>query len=161
MEAVQKWGPVMSGPKKNQARLFRRIFTPHSKKSTPTSQFALQFEIWHTPFLAVKVHIGRGVKKNSGWRGPKMGSAAGYVTDTITRIRRQCLAQIIIKNPKNIMQFQAKFDEKREFAVKQNELEKMKGNEKKYIFKNTMPPIQKYKSIYITTWSTLKSMIIY
>ena len=59
------------------------------------------------------------------------------------------------------MQFQAKFDEKREFAVKQNELEKMKGNEKKYIFKNTMPPIQKYKSIYITTWSTLKSMIIY
>ena len=63
-------GPKMGSggvrTKKNQVGLFRRIFTPHSKKSTPTSQFALQFEIWHTPFLAVKVHIGRGFRKISG-----------------------------------------------------------------------------------------------
>ena len=48
---------------------FRRIFTPHipkKKKSTPKSQLALYFEIWHTHFWAVKVHIGRGLRKISG-----------------------------------------------------------------------------------------------
>ena len=39
---------------------------PHSKTSTPTSQFALYVKIWHTPFLAVNVHIGCGLINLSG-----------------------------------------------------------------------------------------------
>ena len=44
-----------------------------------------------------------------------------------------------ISTKKKSKQKIAKFDEKREIAVKQNESEKMKGKEK---YKNTMPPIQ-------------------
>ena len=39
---------------KNKVGLFRRIVTPtFQTKSMPTSQFALQFEIWHTPLFAL------------------------------------------------------------------------------------------------------------
>ena len=55
-----KWSVSGVRTKNNNKFAYFDVFSPpHSKKSTPTSQFALLFEIWHNPFLAVKVHIGR------------------------------------------------------------------------------------------------------